>query len=259
VLKIRKDKLPHDSSTIAAIYNNLGNLETASGNLDEAKDYYDRATMIWRAGGDKNASYLALTYLCVGRMHMLRGNLKDAEKWTSQAESLFVRTVGPNKGIMAHVHLAHGNIHYLHGDREHLLLAKRSYEACLNIGLLEFPTHPVTSATYYSIACVEFSLNHPDAARVYLEKAKQIAELRCPNRDDGPIARILWKMSVVMGSDTYGADREEALKLRTRADTALAQLRGSGEGGFIPYIDEDTRERDQEEDDFDSLVPLFFR
>jgi len=257
--KIRKAKLPHDSSRIAAIYNNLGNIATASGNLDEAKEHYERAMMIWLPGGDKNATYLALTYLCVGRMHMLRGNLIKAEEMTTQAESLFTRTIGPGRGVLANVHFAYGNIQFLHGDKEHYELAKRSYENCLQIGLLEFPAHPITGAAYYSIGCVEFALGHAEAAKVWLDKALQIAELRSPTRDDGPIARIIWKMSVVLASDTYGTYAEEALKLRQRADEALIQLRGSGEGGFIPYSDEESRERDQEEDDFDALVPLFFR
>jgi tetratricopeptide (TPR) repeat protein len=45
VLKIRQEKLSHDSPSIAAIYNNLGNLETASGNLEESQDYFERASM----------------------------------------------------------------------------------------------------------------------------------------------------------------------------------------------------------------------
>ena len=80
---------------VAGVYNNLGNLETASGNLAESSDYFERATLIWVAGGDATASHLALTYLCMGRMHMLRGNFHEAEKNTTLSESMFVRTGAP--------------------------------------------------------------------------------------------------------------------------------------------------------------------
>jgi tetratricopeptide (TPR) repeat protein len=112
-LKIRRERLSHDSplskytappiflvyvlnvSKVAGIYNNLGNLETASGNLAESRDYFERATLIWVAGGDATAYQLALTYLCVGRMHMLQGNFREAEKNTALSESMFVRIGAP--------------------------------------------------------------------------------------------------------------------------------------------------------------------
>jgi hypothetical protein len=83
-------------SKAAGVYNNLGNLETASGNLVESSDYFERATLIWVAGGDATASHLALTYLSVGRMHMLQGNFREAEKNMTLSESIFVRIGAPS-------------------------------------------------------------------------------------------------------------------------------------------------------------------
>jgi hypothetical protein len=99
VLKIRKEKLEHDSDRIAAILHNLGNLETASGNLELSTDYFERAALIKQTGGDQAAFSLGLTYLCMGRMHMLRFALKEAQKMSELAESLFVRTIGADRGI----------------------------------------------------------------------------------------------------------------------------------------------------------------
>ena len=95
--------------------------------------------------------------------------------------------------------------------------------------------------------------------RGYLHKAKQIAQLRSPNRDDGVIARIVWKTAVILESDVLGKFSSDAAALRHRAEVARQVLRASGEGGLIPFIDEEDAERDQEEDSFDALVPLFFR
>jgi hypothetical protein len=96
-------------------------------------------------------------------------------------------------------------------------------------------------------------------SRGLLDKAKAIAELRCPTHDDGVIARILWKTAVVLESDTYGTYATEAADMRRRAEVARLRLLASGEGGIIPFIDEDDAERNQEEDSYDALVPLYFR
>lgn len=63
----------------------------------------------------------------------------------------------------------------------------------------------------------------------------------------------------MLESDTYGTYAAEAVALRTRAEVARQQLLASGEGGLIPFIDEDDAERNQEEDSYDALVPLYFR
>ena len=83
--------------------------------------------------------------------------------------------------------------------------------------------------------------------------------MRSPSRDDGVIARILWKTAVVLESDVLGKFSSEADELRQRAELARNQLVASGEGGWIPFVDEDDAERDQEEDSYDALVPLFYR
>ena len=99
-------------------------------------------------------------------------------------------------------------------------------------------------------------------SRAYLDKARAIAELRSPTRDDGTIARILWKTAVVLEEDTFGTYAEEAKALRTRTEVARQALMGSGESGFIPFLEDYEKMgilRDPEEDSYDVLVPLFFR
>lgn len=86
---------------VAAIYNNLGNAELATGNPEDSMAYFNRAIPIWRDGADSTAQHLALTYLCVGRVYMLQGRLLEALKMTSQADALFLRTTGPSTGFMA--------------------------------------------------------------------------------------------------------------------------------------------------------------
>jgi hypothetical protein len=96
-------------------------------------------------------------------------------------------------------------------------------------------------------------------SRSFLEKARIIGQLRSPDRDDGPLARILWKLATVLESDTLGRYAEEAAALRIRAEVTRTALLAEGEGGSIAYAEDDENERNQEEDQYDSLVPLFFR
>jgi hypothetical protein len=99
-------------------------------------------------------------------------------------------------------------------------------------------------------------------SRGFLDKARKIAELRSPTRDDGPLARILWKTSEVLAglNDPLGLLAEEAEALRTRALLAQQELVASGEGGQIPFADEDVLyDRTKKEDAYDVLVPLFYR
>jgi tetratricopeptide (TPR) repeat protein len=100
-LHIRVEKLPHNDPEVASIYHNMGNLEIARGNLQESRNYFDRAISIWVDGGDASARNLAFTYLCFGRAYMLLGNLAEAMNVTQLAEALFFRTTGGDKRFMA--------------------------------------------------------------------------------------------------------------------------------------------------------------
>jgi hypothetical protein len=93
--------------------------------------------------------------------------------------------------------------------------------------------------------------------RGWLKKALSIAELRSPNRDDGPIARILWTLAKVL--DSEGRHQEEAEELRSRAAVAAQELIAAGAVGVIPALDNIYSDRDVEKDSYDALVPLFYR
>ncbi|KAH8602769.1 hypothetical protein B0O99DRAFT_587847 [Bisporella sp. PMI_857] len=259
VLRIRMERLPSDHARVGTIHNNLGNLETASGDFAVAEEHYKRASLIWQNGQDETAYQLALTYLCLGRMHILQRELDEADRIVARAEILFIRLLGGDKGLMSHVHLCQGKIHFLRG-RQHWSLARRSYDSCLAIGLQEFPIHPLTGAAYYAIACLEFAQGHADAAKIWLDKSLSIAQLLSPTRDDGVITRILWKTSQVLESATLGEYDGEAAALKERAVGAREVLLASGEGGFISSaINSDDACYDEDELGFDALVPLFFR
>jgi hypothetical protein len=95
--------------------------------------------------------------------------------------------------------------------------------------------------------------------RAFLDKAMAIAQLRSPNRDDGTMARIMWKTSKVMEDDTFGTYAKQSEEFRIKAEVALKFLTGNGEGGVIIAIDDQGNLDAIEEDYYDALVPGYFR
>jgi len=253
--------LPEGDIERSIAYHNMGNLESAyfPGNdtLDLAMDYFKRAIKLREGAGDIASSLLANSYLCMSRVHYLRAQYEDAFNLLAQSEALYVRTAGANTHFMGHVHYAYGNIDFA---QKRWVSAKRSYDTSLKIGLSTAPIHPITAAAYYSLGCVELELKNHDKSKSYLDKAMSIAQLRSPNRDDGTMARILWKTSVVLEDDTVGSYAAEAISMRTRAELARRKLTGNGEGGLVFTIDEEgNADANETEDSYDALVPGYFR
>jgi hypothetical protein len=60
------------------------------------------------------------------------------------------------------VYYAYGNIEL---SQKRLEQAWRAFDSCLKIALAETPISPITAAAYYSLACVEFEMDHPEPAK----------------------------------------------------------------------------------------------
>lgn len=78
----------------------MGNLESASKNLDEAMEYFKRAIAIRVDGGngkdDLAAILLAVSYLCVSRVHFMKEDYETALNMVAKSEALLFRTSGAN-------------------------------------------------------------------------------------------------------------------------------------------------------------------
>ncbi len=117
-------------------------------------------------------------------------------------------------------------------------------------------SQPTISAPNYN-PISECLSKFPD--RGYLEKALAIAQLRSPSRDDGTIARILFKMAKVLEQDVLAGP--QAQQTRNRAEVARRALTASGEGNMVQILDDEGNVDYEEEEDeaYDLLVPIFFR
>jgi hypothetical protein len=128
-----------------------------------------------------------------------------------------------------------------------------------------YPLHNPLSLNY--INKFRTTLISLTPCRGFLAKARNIAELRSPGRDDGTIARILWKTAQVKRNNPAGVslkDAKDADELLSRAYLARAALIASNEAGELDVtnmsttgVDPDNWEAD--EDSFDQLVPGYFR
>lgn len=83
--------------------------------------------------------------------------------------------------------------------------------------------------------------------------------IRSPIREDGTLARILWKTAVVLDSFNHVESGTEAAALRRRAEGIKQSLIAAGEGGHICRSHSSMFGISKEEDSYDALVPLFFR
>ncbi|KAK0125805.1 hypothetical protein ONS95_007437 [Cadophora gregata] len=262
-LRVREKLLenrPNDIR-IAAIYNNIGNLELAAGNEEGAEEYYVKAMKLWHLGGDQTAQQLAVTYLCLGRFYMLQGDFPEAIRYTNLSETLFVRTAGPDLAFIANVHYLFGNIHLAQGDLDSAWLA---YDTCLKIALPIMPLHPLTASAWFSLGVTQRAKKNYSLAFYLFGKAKIISELRSPTSIDGAIARVLWHMARVIEEDKKSgmASLEETLEdardLRRQAEMAKQRIRAAGQGREVLPAEEENPDRG-EEVSYDLLLPLFFR
>lgn len=92
-----------------------------------------------------------------------------------------------------------------------------------------------------------------------LERSRIVSALRSPAHEDGPLVRTMWKKACVLENYPQNRYVDEARELKRRAERLKEGLMLSGEGGAIPYVDRNGSERDQKEESYDALVPLFFR
>ncbi|KAK0118550.1 hypothetical protein ONS95_007438 [Cadophora gregata] len=256
--RIQEELLLDDDIEKSSSLHHMGVLECASGDFEAALDYFTRAATIRIQSGDSASNLLANTYLRMSRVYFNQQDYKNALKILEKAEILYLRVSDGEAPFMAHIHYAYGNIHYA---REDWPLARKSYSKCLGISNAKTSVHPITAAGYYRLGCVEFKLGrkHETLSLEFLRKALSIARLRSPGRDDGTVARILWKTANVL-KGTQSASESEINYMRKAAEAALQDPKNHGEGMLILTLDEKGEVNEQElEEAYDKLVPEFFR
>lgn len=250
VYSIRLEIFGPKDLEVATILANIGNVESAEGNYDEAQDLFERAATIREQhSGQEESEMLGLTCLQLGRVAALRGEYDQAWKMYQKSEAYLLRKPGHNEAFSAHLLYAHGNLEY---DRKKYKKALGIYEECLTMCLKLWPLHHLTASTYYKLACVEFASRHPERALMLLDKSYNIAEARDPMELTGGKARILWKKGEILSEDPIR--RSDGLELMQKMEDEHPKI---AERQGLRIDPEDVRTASEEA--FDLLVPGYFR
>lgn len=124
--------------------------------------------------------------------------------------------------------------------------SKRAFDL-LSLGK---PTHAFVAATKYQQGCIRFLQKQYDNALSYFKEALVISEFNEISNGvqsyAGTSARCKWRMSQVLELQGFSS---EARLLLSQAESTKKELYSTG--FFVP--------RDDEEESWDTLVPLLFR
>jgi tetratricopeptide (TPR) repeat protein len=101
VRDIRERELSSSHPEVAIILGNLGNVESAEGNYEEALELFQKAADIHSRLGDSQVLFLALSWMQMGRVYFLQEKPEDAHKMFQKSENLLQRTGSPNKHYLA--------------------------------------------------------------------------------------------------------------------------------------------------------------
>lgn len=128
-LNIRLEVFGAKDLEVAAILANIGNVESAEGNCDEAQDLLERAAMIREQDGGpfEESEMLALTFMQLGCVSALRGDRDHAWKMYQKLEGYLLRKAGYNDGFLAHLTYPYDNLEY---DRKRYKQALGYYNEC---------------------------------------------------------------------------------------------------------------------------------
>jgi tetratricopeptide (TPR) repeat protein len=254
-LDLRQRLLPENDLQVAISLANLGNVETAEGNYDEALLVLGEAARIREL--HKEPLMLGLTFLQIGRVWFLRNEFDHARQMYSQADACFAKRGADDPLYIANLNYAYGNLELEKtlisrhiSSQEGYEQAMRYYLQCKDACDAHARFSQLAAANFYKLACTELSLGHPKKALGYLEKAHNIAEIRAAGEIDGTIARIWWKKAEILIDDDIR--REEGLKLKKEVIAAHENL--VDELGLTFDADETYTDKA-----FDMLVPGYFR
>ena len=96
-----KDKSIDAVEELANSINNLGNVESAEGNLDKALELFARAEEIRARIGAGAVVALGVTHLTTGRAHFLKKEYAQAFSRYEKAEDIFMKVFGPSNQFIA--------------------------------------------------------------------------------------------------------------------------------------------------------------
>ncbi|CAB4025405.1 Nephrocystin-3, partial [Paramuricea clavata] len=157
-----------------ASYNNIGLVYSEKGDLDQAKDYYQRALEIQEKLLGPNHIDIAASYNNIGGVYYDKGNLDQAKNYYQRALEIQEKQPGPNH---VNVAVSYNNIGLVYSKKGDLDQAKDYYQRALEIEEKELgPNHVDVAGSYNNMGQVYYNKGNLDQAEDYYQRAIKIQE-----------------------------------------------------------------------------------
>ncbi len=206
---------------VAQIHNSLGGLLLRKGDIDGAKQQFERALAIREKILGPQHPDVALVLANLGSVAQVQQHLDEATRYLERAVKILEEVNGPDH---ANVGLTINNLGNLARDRKDCATAVVHFTRALGIFEKLGPTHPYNAYALVGRAFCRVDLDDPKPAIADGERAVTI--LMTQGGDATQIAEARFALARAL----YAAntDRPRALVLANQAKTALADAGAPG-------------------------------
>ena len=156
----------------AVSYINLGTVHSDLGDLEQAKENYERALTIYLKKLDPDHLDVAICYNNLGTVHSDLGDLEQAKENYERALTIYLKKLDPD-----HLNVAtcYNNLGTVHSDLGDLEQAKENYERTLTIRVKKLdPDHLKVATCYNNLGTVHRNLGDLEQAKENYERALTI-------------------------------------------------------------------------------------
>ena len=177
-LKLREDNMIRTGpdhghvKRVAKTYHHMGFLHMELSNVQQAKEYYERALSLQLNTLGPDHVDVAYTYLNMGNLRCMLGDNLQAKECFEHALSIRLSKLGPEHVDVASIYHCMGILHRNLGDNQQ---AKKYCERALSIRLNKLgPNHLDVAYTYHLMGNLNHILGDNQQAKEYYERALSI-------------------------------------------------------------------------------------
>ena len=170
-LKIRTKNLGRHHLKVASSYNDLGIAHHHKGDLEKARDYYERALEIQEKQHPNHVD-VADSFNNLGIVYRNTGELAKAKDYFHRALEIKIEQLGPNHVKVAN---SYNNLGLVYHDTRELVEAEEYYQRALEIRKQQLgPNHIKVANSYNNLGLVYNNKNELVKAKDCLDRALEI-------------------------------------------------------------------------------------
>ena len=171
-LEIYKKMLPHDSTTVATVLNNIGRVHYLKGDFPSALTMYEKALALRRKQLGNQSLDVAATICNTGQTHHQLGNHGKAMNYYREFLQVAKANLGSSHRDIAIIIKCMAEIHY---ERKEMGKACVLYTEALNATRLTLgDNHPDLASTLNKLGNLHYEMNNLEIALGYYEEGFKI-------------------------------------------------------------------------------------